>query len=48
MSVPPGPVHAYLLEALGVEPTVLDKRTKRGVDTRLAPYKYPRWIEFID
>jgi benzoate-CoA ligase len=40
---------AYVVLKSGHEPSdALADELKRLVKSRLAPYKYPRWIEFID
>ncbi|MGH8629737.1 MAG: AMP-binding enzyme, partial [Burkholderiales bacterium] len=39
---------AYVVTRPGISPTpALGEALKQHVKQRLAPYKYPRWIEFI-
>lgn len=41
--------HAFVVLKEGVEPTdALADELKAFVKARLAPYKYPRWIDFVD
>jgi benzoate-CoA ligase len=40
---------AFVLLKTGQKPSdALAEELKQFVKTRIAPYKYPRWIEFVD
>jgi benzoate-CoA ligase len=40
---------AFVLLKQGNQPSdALAEELKQFVKTRIAPYKYPRWIEFVD